>query len=1232
MSDTITVKFKVMEDGSLKAIGQEADKASDKVDKLGKSARSADRNLKGAANMTSNTTKSFSKMSQGITGGLVPAYATLAANVFALSAAFNFFKRAADVKILEEGQVSYAKNTGLGLQTITKGLREASGGMLGFREAAEAAAIGVAKGFSPKQLEDLAVGARKASAALGRNFEDSFDRLIRGASKAEPELLDELGITLRLETATKKYGEAIGKSAKELTAFERSQAVLIETQRQLDSMFGSMEGKSNPFVTLSKTFEDIIKGGTNFIMPLFEGLAKIINGSAVSAIAVFGLLSVSILKAMIPVGEIKEKFKDFQETAAASADKAARRQAAYNKLLDKTKKKLEEAKGQSIQGAAKGMEGSTSKLVKKAQTGQLTDPKQIGQLKSTLKKAEAEYKKTGKIAKGVFKGVAIEQVRSLRTALDKSDKHQMSFFKKMKMRYKGLTLTAQKHYMKVKAAGTRAFAAIGRGAAVAGKMANKAMKMAGVIGAFMMVLEIGQQLLQAPMSIVMGILKGLDFVLKAIMKGIGTLIDGIGNTYKAMINALIMGFNKVGSFIPGFKEIGYLNANSTAATDAMSSLADSTINLAGSFKESGFGSALQGFQDRRVAAAEEADAYDNLKEAIKGVGTELDNIASGVAKQKGAKKETSAATGLATLGISSKIEDAMGVKDPDKKANAIALIRKELAQVGALSPKVEKLMQGIPDAMSGVFVEVVENGKKVQKQLTNLEAIKNIETSAQAATGGLGALKDGIQNINQALSAGDLVQAEFALAALGGTAATTSDAFKAIFGEDSKAATKALADFEAAFSGPTMTSTQFLKNLKDLRIASEALAISQAKSSLVGGTFAETFKLQNEAAAAALAIKAKELEIQKEGDPVKQAQLQTELKLLQVAQQKANIALQGNTQGSGMAAASSTDALKDQGIQAQMSPMLGELAKLGPEGELIQNAVNGAFAIQDSFSNAFDVMNTKGATTGEKIGAGLEAAATAITAISGMMQSASKAAIAEIDGQISAEQKRDGKSAASVAKIAALEKKKEARKRKAFEQNKKMQMAEVIVATATAIQKSVAASPLTAGMPFAAVAAAIGAAQLAIISGTSYQGGGSGAAPAAPSKISVGSRQSSVDLAKGENAGGELAYARGAQGTGTGMTNFKPAFAGYKNRAAGGFVVGEQGPELFMPQVPGDILASGKGPGGAPSNVNFSISAVDASGVEDLLMNQRGNIIGMIREAANEHGEMFLESVEEKSY
>ena len=102
---------------------------------------------------------------------------------------------------------------------------------------------------------------------------------------------------------------------------------------------------------------------------------------------------------------------------------------------------------------------------------------------------------------------------------------------------------------------------------------------------------------------------------------------------------------------------------------------------------------------------------------------------------------------------------------------------------------------------------------------------------------------------------------------------------------------------------------------------------------------------------------------------------------------------------------------------------------------------------------------------------------------------------------------------------------------------------------------------------------------------------------------------------------------RGAEGSGN-MQNFKPAFAGYKNRAAGGFVVGEQGPELFMPDVPGEIIPSGQQTGGV-TNVNFSISAVDATGVQELLEVQKGNIIAMIRQAANEHGESFLEMVKE---
>ena len=53
---------------------------------------------------------------------------------------------------------------------------------------------------------------------------------------------------------------------------------------------------------------------------------------------------------------------------------------------------------------------------------------------------------------------------------------------------------------------------------------------------------------------------------------------------------------------------------------------------------------------------------------------------------------------------------------------------------------------------------------------------------------------------------------------------------------------------------------------------------------------------------------------------------------------------------------------------------------------------------------------------------------------------------------------------------------------------------------------------------------------------------------------------------------------------------------------------------------------------GGGSNVTFNINTIDASGVEDVLIAQQGNIIGMLRTAANSYGEDFFESVDESVY
>ena len=69
-----------------------------------------------------------------------------------------------------------------------------------------------------------------------------------------------------------------------------------------------------------------------------------------------------------------------------------------------------------------------------------------------------------------------------------------------------------------------------------------------------------------------------------------------------------------------------------------------------------------------------------------------------------------------------------------------------------------------------------------------------------------------------------------------------------------------------------------------------------------------------------------------------------------------------------------------------------------------------------------------------------------------------------------------------------------------------------------------------------------------------------------------------------------------------------------KGRATGGVVsenmtlVGERGPEVISPSGNVDITPN-FALGGGETNVNFTINAVDAAGVEDVLRNQQGNII-----------------------
>ena len=299
-----TVVTEFSDGDSLKKLRNELKKTKGGFDALATSQRGADRAAKGMTGQSSNASKNFSKIQQGISGGLVPAYATLAAQVFAVTAAFQFLSNAVDYRNLIAGQEAFGASTGTTYKTITKDIQAATEGQLRYQEAAQAAAIGIAAGLTSEQITEIGVAAKNTSLALGRNLTDSFNRLTRGITKAEPELLDELGIILRLDPALKAYADKIGKSKEQLNQFEKSQAVANEVLGQAESKFGKIaeEIPESAFALqqFAIAFDDLLNNVKAGLGAVITPIVSFLSKNVAALTAALGLFALPIIKSILP--------------------------------------------------------------------------------------------------------------------------------------------------------------------------------------------------------------------------------------------------------------------------------------------------------------------------------------------------------------------------------------------------------------------------------------------------------------------------------------------------------------------------------------------------------------------------------------------------------------------------------------------------------------------------------------------------------------------------------------------------------------------------------------------------------------------------------------------------------------------------------------------------------------------------------------------------------------------
>jgi len=765
--NTIEIGLIVNDNGQLVGISQKANKLGKQLDKTAGAAAGADRNLKGVAQASSTGTKNFSKMAQGITSGLVPAYATLAANIFAISAAFNFFKRQADLQILENSQVSYANNTGLALGTLTERLKDASDGMLSFQQASQAAAIGVAKGFSPKQLEDLAEGARKVSTALGRDFEDSFDRLVRGVSKAEPELLDELGITLRLETATKNYATSLDIAENSLTEYQRSQAVLIETQRQLDDQFSSVDPETNPFVELQRTFEEIVRTGTKLVLPFFKAFASIINSSAPAAVAVFSAIGVSIARAAIPMDEINNKITEFAENSKASVSTAEARIKSYSNVISDLSTQMSKVNDEAAafgQVAATNIlsQGNTkSPLLRKVASGEDLYPRQNAALSAQLKAAEAQYRNQGKVISGIFAGASKTALQDMRD-LTKGTSREFSILTRRgikrnvdiwDLRIKKFAATTKKEFAGIKASGAAAFAGVGKAAQGASKAVGVAFRLAGVLGILTIIGQSVKKILDSPFTIVSTVLRGLGKLAQVTQKILTFYVKEILSLpFKVSAGLLLALQEQLNKIIRFINEVKVLNLEldlvnfGDAAADGVANVIDGlpafefgdriAEDIEGALQNNSFLQGLREREDAATALREAKEEFKSFQSILKQAEKDANKAAEGISKAESAIEKTS------------------------KKANAVVSLG-----IGSLIEKLQNI-EGLPaalrqqglDELQTSFATLIEQIPQIGTALANLDVkgLKRMESAAGEAVSATSAVSNGIANLGKEINANDL--------------------------------------------------------------------------------------------------------------------------------------------------------------------------------------------------------------------------------------------------------------------------------------------------------------------------------------------------------------------------------------------------------------------------------------------------------------------------------------------
>lgn len=1104
---------------SVKAMGNDVAAATEKVQDrlydtnraLGNTARGfndtttaagrASRAIGNTSGSARGATRDFAAMAK-VGGGLPLMYAAIASNVFVLQSAFEQLKMGDQLNRLEKFGTIVGTQTGTPVQTLARSLQEAAGYAISFEEAMRQASSASAYGFDAEQLNKFGLVARRAAAVLGVDMTDALNRVIKGVSKQEIELLDELGVTIRLNDAYADYvkqlnaaNTGITYNVNSLSTFQKQQAYANAVIAESTKRFGYLDE-----VLRATPWEQFAANADAALRKVQQAAAKYLGPVIDSINAVFYTSQASISASAARAQEETNRQIDPTNVGAVALSLSASEEG-YNKALDMYKESLEKrnklkadldkrmeqadfftagairsvAQGVPVSAAALGASEENKKFVAETAAMALQVErldKEVTDSTDNLGAWKSAYQAAGAAAAKANP----EFQKQINLQKDMNDPDAVYDFNSATL--KGLT-EQQKAYDQAKK--------------TASDLAND-------------IQNIAQNTNTAAKT---------SASLSDTIKTIESLSAGTGKNADEYVKSLNLGYN------------------------TLSEMKTASQALAGYVKLTGNETKNQLEVQQKIA-----EVYNQTKDKEKAqeAGRRLE--IQQLEEQEAALKRV--------------LETNKGNKAIE---NEIAKIQLERIKVTNQGMEAQKKVKDYTDKILGVDREIALLNNRTMTDTQYRLAQLNLELTVEKEKYAWYTKQaDKQKEAEQSRRAQAQIEREIwkfrqdqqmEMASGRERALNISQTSRNVTGESQRLTeqqalyqslleiTKGNAQAQEEYKRKIQETSAALAQLKMQRDAQ----MQQQVTSSVGGVYTPTTGL--------------------EGDD------------------KANMDMQNR--------------------MASYDQAISKLSELNSEATAVAQSMG-------NLTNAMIQFSQGSLDTTSLIASGMQT-------VSSMIQYSTSQQVSAIDAAIAAEQKRDGKSEASKAKL----KKLEAEKLKIQQDAAKKQ---IIIQTAVAVMQAATAVPYPFSIPLMVAAGLAGAMALAQASSASGMSsiGDSGAETAG--YLTLGERQKNVDVSMSANAG-ELSYIRGDQGIGN-ANSFVPRAEGGNMYPGVSYQMGEHGTEVITPMVPmkatptDELKGSSKGTSGRPIVLN--ISTMDAASFRDFASSNSAAFRDAVEQALNENG------------